>query len=71
MYDKILKSYKPKNDEFRSTIIYYANKVMRKFFGVENCFKEYKDTQTLTVKATENPNWDEKTKNLYNSFKNS
>lgn len=71
MYDKILKSYKPKNDEFRSTIIYYANKVMRKFFGVENCFKEYKDTQTLTVRATENPNWDEKTKNLYNSFKNS
>lgn len=71
MYEGILNSYKPKNEHFRGTVIYYANKVMKKLFNAPNFFKEYKGVNTIQVKATENPNWDEKTKALYDKFKNS
>lgn len=71
MYEKILSSYSSKNDLVRSKIIYYSNKIMKKIFKVENAFKEYKNTNYLKPKVMENPNWDEKTKELYNHIKTS
>lgn len=71
MYEKILNSYKLKNDLFRSKIIRFANKVMRKLFNCDNFFKEYKNVNHIETKAKENPNWDEKTRELYKSFKES
>ncbi len=71
-YEKILNSYKVKNTPFRSKVIRFSNKVMRKLFGVEgDFFKEYKEANHISVTAKENPNWDDKTKKLYEGFKNS
>lgn len=67
-YEDVLNSYSKKgNNDFSNTIIYYANKVIKKIFNVPNFFKAYK-TVSYDFHPVANENWDEKTAALYNKF---
>ena len=68
LYEDIINSYSAsKKDTLRTTAIYYSNKVMRKIFHKNEFFKAYQ-TEKLDLKPIANPNWDEKTKELYQKF---
>jgi hypothetical protein len=68
LYEDIINSYfASKKDTLRTTAIYYSNKVMRKIFHKNEFFKAYQ-TEKFDLKPIANPNWDEKTKKLYQKF---
>ena len=72
MYTDVLNSYNETSESgIRETLIYYANKISKKLFNVEELIASSKSQYFLDMHPIKNTNWDEKTLDLYNTFINS
>ena len=72
MYTDVLNSYNETSESgIRETLIYYANKISKKLFNVEELIASSRSQYFLDMHPIPNENWDEKTLDLYNAFINS
>lgn len=72
MYINVLNSYSETSKSgIKETLIYYANKVSKKFFNINEFVQSNTAQYFLNMFPIKNKNWDEKTLSLYNTFLNS